>query len=340
MHIQNIRYTVLGVFIFVPLFSFFAITWGDNTQNTDIQDTDDTRKSVTLLFTGDIMLGRVVESLMERNGDTYPFKGVYTLLQDADVTIGNFEGSVPELHEKTEPYTFQFSVREEYLEVLKNVGFDVLSFANNHAYDFGKAGFSHTLLTCAKYHVVCAGNPQTVTENSYYIQTVDDHKIGYLFLNAVFNTVDQNALTESIHLLQQKTDFVIAYVHWGNEYEHTHSKEQEVLAHALVDAGTDLVVGHHPHVVQDVEMYNERLIVYSLGNFIFDQYFSDEVMEGMLLEVTLGAHTVRYVFRGVTSKNTKSQPHPMDEEAEQELFARVLKSIDHESGKFSRYAFE
>lgn len=339
MHIYNLRYTVLGVFIFVSLFSFFAVTTGDTLQDKNAAQNINTKEQATLLFTGDIMLGRVVESLMERNGSTYPFVGMLDTLASVDVTVGNFEGTIPKVHQKTKPYTFSFSIREEYLGSLKSVGFDVLSLANNHSLDFGSQGLLNTHDACVRYGVVCVGEPQSITEFSVHRDEIRGHKVGYIFLNAVFTTPDSEKLLESIELLQKETDFVIAYVHWGDEYELTHSSEQEKLAHTLVDAGVNLVIGHHPHVVQDVGLYKGNLIVYSLGNFVFDQYFSEEVMEGILLKVTLGAHTHEYEFIGVTSSETQSQPHRMDKENEDVLFSRVLEEITHDEGRISFYAF-
>lgn len=340
MHIHKLRYTVLGVFIFFFIFSFFAVTRGDTQEDTQTQQNTHAKTSTSILFTGDIMLGRVVESLMEHNGSAYPFLGILDILSSTDVTVGNFEGSVPEVHQKTKPYTFRFSVKDEYLKGLKTVGFDILSLANNHAYDFGQLGFFHTQEVCRESQLVCLGHPREVSGLSAHTQTINGHKIGYLFFNAVLSSLpDVKTLEEHVTELKQETDFVIAYLHWGNEYELEHSKEQEQIAHALVDRGVDLVVGHHPHVVQDVEFYKGKLIVYSLGNFIFDQYFSDEVVEGMLLKVTLGNHTITYEFVGITSKETRSQPHRMNPDAEKQLFSRVLHTIKHDSGQVSLYMF-
>jgi poly-gamma-glutamate synthesis protein (capsule biosynthesis protein) len=100
----------------------------------------------------------------------------------------------------------------------------------------------------------------------------------------------------------------IAYIHWGKEYDSVHSKEQEVLAHFLIDNGVDAVIGHHPHVVQDIEVYKGKPIFYSLGNFIFDQYFSDEVQEGLAVRVDTSKDILRYTLIPFESKSIKSQP--------------------------------
>jgi poly-gamma-glutamate synthesis protein (capsule biosynthesis protein) len=101
------------------------------------------------------------------------------------------------------------------------------------------------------------------------------------------------------------------YVHWGNEYELKHSEQQEALAHYVIDSGIDAVIGHHPHVVQDIEIYNGKPIFYSLGNFIFDQYFSGDVQTGLVVKVYIQKDTITYTLVPISSIGRASQPYIM-----------------------------
>ena len=279
---------------------------------------------VSLLFVGDIMLGRNVESLMEKHGVGYPFVGTEHLLKSADSTIGNFEGIVSSVHEKAEPFTFRFSIKEEFLGNLQGAGFDVLSLANNHSYDYGPSAFTHTKELCPKYALVCSGSPSTLDQDSVQTQVINGRAVSIIFIHTLYKEPDKEVLRALIASSTAQSEIQIAYIHWGEEYALIHNDEQRLLSEFLIDHGIDAVVGHHPHVVQDVGLYNGKPIFYSLGNFIFDQYFSKDVQEMVALNMNIGTSTIKYSLVPLTSATVRSQPSLMDEVAKNTLLKRIF----------------
>ncbi len=265
----------------------------------------------TMFFAGDIMLGRKVETWGREHGSDYFFDAMRSHISESNVSIGNFEGAIPEIHTQTPELTFLFSIDKPFMQTLSQVGFDVLSLANNHSLDYGNEGFFNTKLVCAEVAMRCQGHP--FNEVPFIIETVQvgSTDVGLVFLHTLFASPDEAVLTRELQALEKATDIQIVYVHWGTEYEAVHSVEQEALAHFLIDSGVDAVIGHHPHVVQDIEVYKEKAIFYSLGNFVFDQYFSEIVQKGLALVLTLKEENINFTLIPVTSIEKKGQPNPM-----------------------------
>lgn len=296
---------------------------------------------ITLLFTGDVMLGRHVENLITEHGDIHPFESTLHILEGADLTIGNFEGVIPKKHAHTPNGGMRFSVQPTYLETLSDTGFDVLSLANNHSMDHGIDAFKHTRTLCDEAGIVCGGSSDTFDVESVKILTVNEVKIGILFLHSAFAKIDSADIKKYMTYLNEYSDVQFAYIHWGDEYILTHNKLQEALAYELIDNGIDAVMGHHPHVVQDIEIYNNAPIFYSLGNFIFDQYFSTHVQQGLLVSTTLTDTGIDFELIGITSELNKSRPQRMSRDSEAVFFDRILQnvslqeSVDVENGVIS-----
>lgn len=259
-------------------------------------------QTMRLLFFGDIMLDRNVKALMNANGGVgYVFENwrLPAFWEDADMMMANMEGAVTTDGAHYPPAAgIDFAFDEADAAQLQYYGFDTFTLANNHMLDQGRAGFLETQehLTAHGYRFTGCPDRQ-VGECSVATTTLQGVEIGLAGYSMVYGLLDEDAMAEQIAALASSTDFVIANVHWGVEYVHQHNATQERVAHALVDAGADLVIGHHPHVVQDMEVYSPRLrsgeagngvpIFYSLGNFIFDQYFSTETQEGLGVGVVL-----------------------------------------------------
>lgn len=284
-----------------------------------------------MLFVGDVMLGRRVETLMNMHGVEYPFQKSTELLQKYALTIGNFEAPIPSEHVQAPDFTFRFSVKGEYLDSVKKSGFDVLSLANNHTLDYGTEGLVNTFTTCVTYEIVCIGDPRKSLYDTH-IFSVGTKKIGITAFQTVSGPPIRSLLEESIKSMESVSDVQIAYVHWGEEYATTHSLREEELAKFLIDSGIDIVVGHHPHVVQDIGVYKGKPIFYSLGNFIFDQYFSTDVEEGIGLALTTngGEQTINVI--PFTSVHHHSQPERMTSREEKVLFTRIFEPIKNVKG--------
>jgi poly-gamma-glutamate synthesis protein (capsule biosynthesis protein) len=167
------------------------------------------------------------------------------------------------------------------------------------------------------------GHPNQVATTSTTLITSGDYIIGILALNEIFEPISRSTIIQKIADLSVVSDFQVAYVHWGEEYKLKHNQAQETLAHALIDSGIDVVVGHHPHVTQDIEIYNDKPIFYSLGNFLFDQYFSVDVQQGLVLSLTLSSTSAQYTIIPISSENSLSEPHLMTT-PESSLFLKNL----------------
>lgn len=264
---------------------------------------------VTLLFVGDIMLARDVEQRI--NAGTDPFAGTQSLLARADSAIGNFEASIPRTHTPTPHGGMRFSAASSSMSLLFDAGFDVLSLANNHSGDFGEAGYANTRAVCAYHGMLCVGHYASVERHAAAVHSVEGVRVGILALHTLYETPAKAHLQEQVRALAAASDLQVAYLHWGVEYETTHHPRQRALAHLLIDEGIDAVIGHHPHVVQDIEVYRNRLIAYSLGNFVFDQYFSDAVQQGLMLGMTVFEHELRYDVIPTTGAGSPAQPQLM-----------------------------
>ena len=258
-------------------------------------------KNTALIFVGDIMLDRGVESSIVKNfnNDYNEFFQNLNFLKNSDILFGNLEGPVSDQGNKVGSiYSFRMPV--EVLPALKTLGFDVLSVANNHAGDWNRAAFADNLFRIKKAGMISVGGgiagkviePEIIEKNNLKIGFLALSDVGPIWLEAKEKTggillAKNKKMAEIIKNASEKVDYLVVSMHFGDEYKTTHNKRQEELAHLVIDSGANLVVGHHPHVIQDTEIYKDKIIAYSLGNFVFDQYFSPNTMEGMILEIEL-----------------------------------------------------
>ncbi len=319
----------ISIFSF-PITSFDATTRSRQAENdafqteTITQNTTSDETFDSVLFTGDIMLARHVERLIWQHGSSYPFLGInFDSFSSAPAVVGNFESSMCEPHRPTPFYTMRFSTRKEALVGLKNAGFTHVSLANNHSFDCGEDGYANTWGLLEESEITPFGSQKTIDKNSLsYIKTPIG-VIALIGIHVVYQDLDQEKVAEVFGEADTKSDYQIAYIHWGNEYEIKHSKTQRRHAEALVSLGADMIIGHHPHVVQGIEYIQSVPVFYSLGNYVFDQYFSDEVKTGLLLELAFfdGGPVVR--LHGVSSKQTPAQPQLLKDD-ERTAFLRSL----------------
>lgn len=280
----------------------------------------------SFLFVGDVMLARDVERTMDTFGAAYPFQSVTTLFDEHDFLVANFEASVPEVHQSTPDLQYNFFVKDAYLETLIEVGFTHLSLANNHSYDAGRAGYSHTRERISALGGTPFGTSYAFGTTSTAFVDVDGVNVGLLALDFTVTTYDDKVLRTFVHEQALNGDLLIVYVHWGTEYQAQHSSIQERYSRLFVDAGADLVIGHHPHVVQDVGFYNGVPIFYSLGNFIFDQYFDPTVEEGLVL--SLSPQTREITLIPVSSAGSRNAPRTMPGRERQVFLDALAKRSD------------
>lgn len=282
----------------------------------------------TLAFVGDVMLARHVEYIEKRFGDGYVFQAMEPV-SSSTTLVGNFESAVAREHIRTPDLTFSFATPTSSLAALADYGFEYLSLANNHSYDKGEENFLYAKQQLDIRGITPFGD-QVIGETSVTYTEISGKSVALVGVYAVESAPAQEELAVLFAQASELSDFQVAYVHWGVEYELTHSDFQEELAHALVDAGADVVIGHHPHVVQNIASYNGVYIFYSLGNFVFDQYFSQEVQEGLWLELDFSRDVTEYRLRPVTSVGSYSQPRFMSHYGASLFLSKLAKRSEKE----------
>jgi poly-gamma-glutamate synthesis protein (capsule biosynthesis protein) len=252
---------------------------------------------VTLAFLGDVSPGRSMEAQLIRYGPAYPWTGLEPLLREADVAMANLEGV---LTTQGEPLDKSYLIRAHprWSLALKEAGFDLVTLANNHALDYGSIGLEETLGTLAERDIAVVGaGPSREAAHRPAWFTVEGIRVAVLgYAAARWNgSVDvpatdriawaePEAVQADVRAVRDEADLVVVLLHAGTEYSADPSTDQVAVAHAAVDGGADLVVGHHPHVTQTVEHYRQGLIVYSLGDALFD-IPRPAAMRGHLLRV-------------------------------------------------------
>jgi len=303
------------------------LTQSIDTPSPIVTTTNPVREKVHLVFVGDMMLDRSVYRKMSASGIDYPFRRLGDIFTGADLVIGNLEGPITARGNHGVPNgSLLFKFEPETAAALKDAGFDYVSLANNHTNNQGAVGFTDSQEHLAAANVTAFGHPRQVTLDEVALIEVKGWKLALIGWNMieVADTYQQELLT-MIQELDATVDQVVILPHWGNEYK-PQTVAQVDTAHALIDAGADLIIGAHPHTVQGVELYNDRPIFYSLGNFIFDQYWSDPTEQGLAVRITLTetaltAELVPIDLRG-------SQPQVATDPIQATIIERLLDASD------------
>jgi poly-gamma-glutamate synthesis protein (capsule biosynthesis protein) len=284
----------------------------------------DTPATVKLIFVGDIMLARDEETgrLIERGKDPFePFAG---LLKEADVAVGNLECVIAEKGEPV-PKRFQFRADPRCIPLLKK-HFTALTVANNHSGDFGKLALVDQCERLEKAGVPYFGGGRNMAE-AHQPWIVECHGIrvallGYCEVNSPSFQAEKNLpgvawsghddeVLADIKAAREryKADIVIPFLHWGNEHQPANDR-QKTFARRMIDAGADVIVGAHPHVTQGAAYYEGRLIVYSLGNFLFSGFTDEDNLTGWALRLTVNKHGMVEWNIIVARLDDRGVPHP------------------------------
>ncbi len=238
----------------------------------------------SIVLTGDILLAGRAERLIDEKGSAAPFAHVADLLSSADVAVGNLECALS-TRGKAADKQFTFRADPRTADALSEAGFDVMTLANNHSADYGPQALSDTIgaLRQAGIGAVGAGaNAEGARAPTIVSAGQPPLRIAFAGFSNMqptsfyatatrpgTNPAPPDAIAKEVRAARGQADVVIAVFHWGNERSETPTARQRMLAYTAADAGADLVVGHHPHVLQGFELRGHTLIAYSLGNFLF-----------------------------------------------------------------------
>lgn len=251
------------------------------------------KKSTVLVF-GDVMLDRYIRTYINASSTTALFQYVQDDITQADATVVNLEGPITNYESVVSRENLQFTFATHTASDLARVGIDVVSLANNHANNFGKDGLRQTRSNLNEANVTYFGDPSNLAEKLTTRYTVGSTTISYVGYHEFQNPELENILN-AIRLEKEAGNFVIFFPHWGNEYEREASASQIAKAEKVIDAGADIVIGAHPHVIQNAEVVKNKPVFYSLGNFIFDQWFSEDVKYGLALLLTFNENSLESI---------------------------------------------
>jgi poly-gamma-glutamate synthesis protein (capsule biosynthesis protein) len=257
---------------------------------------------IKILFGGDMMFDRYIRTVMRRHGDGFPLAPLQETLQSADLVVANLEGPITESASVSE--TSAFGARENYVftfpsataGLLKDEHIDIVSLGNNHILNFKESGVESTKRYLAEAGVGQFGSP-LAGDDRIAVRDLGGMRIAFVSYNQFVFQGKEKAL-EDIAWARKEADIVILYTHWGKEYEPVLPSVRE-LAHQFIDAGVDAIIGSHPHVIQEKEAYSGKTIYYSLGNFVFDQYFEEGTMRGLLVRMSIDPKTKALSFEDI-----------------------------------------
>lgn len=237
---------------------------------------------LTVYAVGDIMLGEHalcynfgVKSIIKNKGVDYLFKDVKGILKNGDIIFGNLEAPISNYTDKKGFEANFFRGEPNIIEELKNASFNVLSVANNHIMEHGDRAFFSTVNSLRENNIIPVGVKDR--KDILDIRGLKIAFLGYSFIEDFIDNLQYNKISSEekvlsdIKNLRKQVDLIIISLHWGYEYVPFPSPEQIEIGRKLIDYGVDLIFGHHAHIIQGLEMYRGKLIVYGLGNFIFDQ---------------------------------------------------------------------
>ena len=294
----------------------------DTMDNVKIIDSKDIS---TISFVGDVSLADnwFIAPVYDSRGGINGVLGsnILDIMKSSDIMIANSEFTVSNRGTELPNKTYTFRAKPERLSIYDEMGIDLVTLANNHVYDYGLDAFNDMLDTFNEYkipHIGAGHNIEEAKKPYYFI--INGYKIAFVSatraeknimtpgatddIGGVFRCYDPTDMINLIKELKSSSDYVIPIIHFGRENSHELEDEQVSSAHAYIDAGADMVVGHHAHTLQGVEVYNDKPIIYNLGNFLFN----NETIDTALFKVNLNKDgTMEYYIIPALQKDSKTE---------------------------------
>ncbi len=285
----------------------------------------DPKRLRTIVATGDVIPARSTDGIIRARKDdfSYTITATKELLAAGDITVINLEAP---LVQSCPPHDsgFKFCGRPGFVQALQVAGVDVVTLENNHIRNFGTEGVTETIksLEAARLNWTVGETPAIVD--------VRGVKFGFLAFNGVGERFNRPTMVARIKSLRLQVDVLVAAMHWGAEYVALPEADPSLapdnpvdIAHLVIDAGADLVIGNHPHWIQGVELYKEKLIAYAHGNFIFDQMWSEETRKGVVGVYTFYDRTLVRVEYFPTMIQNYGQPVLLQGKAAQDVLDKM-----------------
>jgi len=274
----------------------------DSRGTTPVSDTSSVKEedAITISMMGDVLLASGVAKAIEQFGPNFPWQHTAGLISDSDLAIANLECAASSRGEPEPDKIFTFRANPNTLSGASSAGIDIFTLANNHVMDYGYLAMMDTINSLKQYRIMHTGAGLSKKEaDGPAITEIKGVKTAVLAFSRVIpdrswaagpenpgvaSGYNHKLIQESIKSAKENAGLVIVSMHWGEELAFYPRSQEITLAHKLIDAGADIVFGHHPHVLQGIELYKGKIIAYSLGNFIFTPG-SQQGKEGAVLQV-------------------------------------------------------
>ena len=300
-------------------------------------------KDIVISVVGDCTLGtdpnfgyeRTFTDIFDQTGGDYSyfFSGVYDILSKDDLTIANLETTFTDATIKADK-KFNFKGPASYAKILKEGSVEAVNIANNHIYDYLEKGYTDTKETLSKEEILYFGY------NDYCIYEINGIRVGLAGFEGWNEQKTKDNTKKAIdYFKDQKTNIIIITYHWGTEYEYKQNTTQENIAKYAIDNGADMIIGHHPHILQGIECYKGKYIFYSLGNFVFGGNKNPKDKDTLIAQLTFHLENNK-----MTETNLNLIPCSLSSETERNDYKpivlegnekeRVLKKIIHSSTNF------
>ena len=298
------------------------------------------RQEITLSFAGDCTLGTYYgqgegnrfDQVEKKEGKAYFLEKVKPIFEADDLTVVNLEGPLTTGGKRQDK---QFAIKGDpsYVDILKLGSVEAVSLANNHTYDYGQEGLQQTQAILDKNQIDYFGNSRISYQE---VQGVKVALIGEKGWDK--SAATKKRLQQAISQAKKQTDLVVIMFHWGNEREHMPNAIQKDLAHFCIDEGVDLVVGSHPHVMQGIETYKGKNIIYSFGNFSFGANKNPEDKDTFIYQETYTLEKDQVIRKeskvipcSISSSKVRNnyQPTPLEGKEAERVLQRLKKYSDH-----------
>lgn len=311
-------------------------------------------QTITLTLLGDTLLTQLPKGIIDYENPSKPYSKLHAnLLQPKDLIFANLENPISSRGTEQTAKSYRFRSEPETVAILQAGHIKVVSVSNNHSLDFGPQALADTVKYCNQVGIATVGyGPQGADSVEATIIEHQGHKVGFLaytdpnIVPAHYHRLWEGhggqpgvkfigeGLEDKVAALKEQVDIVAVSLHWGIENLHQVTREQRAVAHTLINAGADLIIGHHPHVPQAIEQYQGGLIFYSLGNFVFPPSTRDHRRDSFAAKVEIGTKGIERVAL-YPHRPGGGQPTAMDTE-EATMFIRQLDQWSRQYGTVVR----